>query len=707
MLARGNWLGFVVLGALVLLPACGGGGGPAAGNQIGWSIAAVEVLTQPMNQFSPFGSTAGGDEVRIVGIGFEPAMTVYFGSTPAALTNVASPTEIRAFPSAMPPGTVDVSVRNSLGDAATLQDAITFYVPPAVASLVSIDGPTAGETRAPIAGGNTLEITGSNFVGTETSRIDGLFAPSIVQSPTIMHVTVPPRPGPGAVNVDVISEQGIVTTMLGALTYTQEFSLDPATDALSLQLAQHLYSRAAFGASPAVLQQAVNDGLGVTVGNLLTFVADPVVEQAALDLYDPNFPPSGSISTRTNRRWWVYLILNNPNPLQEKLAWFFHDHFATSQSGMSGRSIWFLWEQIELLRANSLGSWRDLLSEVARNQAMLVWLDGIVSTGSNPNENWAREFWELFTLGVDDGSGARYTQGEIVEASRAFTGYRRRTAPGEEYHEIIYELGRHDAGSKTIFGQAGMWGYDDNPDETRDTGNGTYPSGGMVDLTLGERPIYASEFICKKLLEYFVYENPHPQIVGDLALVLRSNNWELEPVMRTLLQSKALFSGRALAGQVKDPVSFVFSFLRTTEIDLSINRVDANHLAPLEQIPMQPPDVNGWVSGTAWLGSQAMLLRINFLQDAIDELETVADIQALLPPVGQRTPANMVDNIATLLGVQLSGSARTSLITYVTSELQGDTIVNVGFDPTDDDELLKKTRGLLWMTAQYWEGHQQ
>ena len=88
------------------------------------------------------------------------------------------------------------------------------------------------------------------------------------------------------------------------------------------------------------------------------------------------------------------------------------------------------------------------------------------------------------------------------------------------------------------------------------------------------------------------------------------------------------------------------------------------------------------------------------------EQSVMADIEALLPPVGQRTPANMVDTIATLLGVQLSGVERNSLITYVSSELQGDTIVNVGFDPTDDDELLMKTRGLLWMTAQYWEGHQ-
>ena len=158
---------------------------------------------------------------------------------------------------------MDVSVRDAAGDAATLPDAITFYVPPAVASLVATDGPTAGETRAPIAGGTTLEITGA-------------------QSATIMHVTAPPRPGPAVVNVDVVSEQGIVTTMLGALTYTQEFSLDPAGDVLSLQLAQHLYSRAAFGASPAVLQQAVNDGLSTTVANLLNVVPDAAVEQAAL-----------------------------------------------------------------------------------------------------------------------------------------------------------------------------------------------------------------------------------------------------------------------------------------------------------------------------------------------------------------------------------------------------------------------------------------
>ncbi|MFQ5844519.1 MAG: DUF1800 family protein, partial [Planctomycetota bacterium] len=432
----------------------------------------------------------------------------------------------------------------------------------------------------------------------------------------------------------------------------------------------------------------------------MTITPDPNVEAAAMLQYGT--VPPGSVRTRENRRWWIHLLLNNPNPLQERMAWFFHDHFATSQATFRELSRYFLHDQIQLFRRSALGNWRDLVVEVSKDKAMLVWLDGIRSTANGPNENFAREVWELFTLGVDNG----YTQADIVQASRAFTGFERitvRDAAGAPlYDDVVYRQNRHDAAPKTILGATGSFGYDDNlANDPRDT------DGGVIDLTLRQLPVEASTFICRKLAAYFLYPDPHDVVVDELARILRDNNWELQPVLEAILRSKALFSLAARKSQVKDPVSYVVGFLRTAEIDMLPSRVD-NVLITLEQVPMQPPDVNGWPTGGAWLGSQAMLIRINFLQQAISQLDDVAGIQHLLPAPARRTPDGMVDHIANgVLGVDLTTNARDQAVLYVHTELQGNTIVDVGFDPNNDPQLLQKTRGLLWQLGQYWDAHQQ
>ena len=173
-----------------------------------------------------------------------------------------------------------------------------------------------------------------------------------------------------------------------------------------------------------------------------------------------------------------------------------------------------------------------------------------------------------------------------------------------------------------------------------------------------------------------------------------------------------MFSLRAVKGKVSSPVEYVVGFLRTTAIDLNANPGTnaANIRLRLErmgQVVLDPPDVNGWPDGTAWIGAQAMIERNNFLNFSVEQLRDFeSDIEVLLPPPGERGPTELVTHLSGLLGVQLTGNGRGRCIDYVESQMSGGTIVPFDFDPTNEEHLKMKTRGLLWMIAQYHDGHQ-
>ncbi|MHC4410905.1 MAG: DUF1800 family protein, partial [Planctomycetota bacterium] len=409
----------------------------------------------------------------------------------------------------------------------------------------------------------------------------------------------------------------------------------------------------------------------------------------------------------------------------------------------SGDAQFYFYYHVNLLRRFSLSTadntgdgkaglgynWRDMLVEIGKDRAMLEWLDGRRSSRFNPNENYARELWELFSLGEGNG----YTEEDIQEAAKALTGFQwfrseiTDTTPNNLFTdrrlEMRYRLNLHDAGDKTIFGVTGKFGYDDVGGLFWDEAGANYDTtittdsrdtdGGIVDLTLRERPNLAATFICRKLAAFFLYENPHDIVVNELAADLRRFNWNLKPVIRKILVSKAMFSSRANKGQVRTPVEFVFEFMRTADVDLhptsdATNTIRVvNELASMGQMPLQPPDVAGWPTGTAWLSSQGMVERTNFITFAIEYLDDFAtQIEPLIPPVGQRSPTQLVDHIATVLDVQLSGNARSKAIAYVTTQESNGQTVAFAYDQTNAEHVKMKTRGLLFLIAQYHDGHQ-
>ena len=246
-----------------------------------------------------------------------------------------------------------------------------------------------------------------------------------------------------AVDVAIANPEGLASTLNRGLLYTQEFSLDRETRALSESRARHLYRRAAFGATQAEIDVAVFNGLAATVGNLVNYTNNAAVEQQAIAAYGANVPPATGIGTTVNKHYWLHMMAKNPNGFQERFAYFLHNHFAIAEIGFSGDFRWTLHPYVNLMRRFSLATnqtldngeiglgfnWREICIEMGKNQAMLDWLDGRVSRVGAPNENYARELWELFMLG----EGRGYTEDDIKDAARAFTGFRWMRSPDRQH----------------------------------------------------------------------------------------------------------------------------------------------------------------------------------------------------------------------------------------------------------------------------------
>ncbi|MHC4342162.1 MAG: DUF1800 domain-containing protein, partial [Planctomycetota bacterium] len=534
-----------------------------------------------------------------------------------------------------------------------------------------------------------------------------------------VHFLVSSHPVDADLDVTVRNPGGLKATLTAALFIDQSASTRTQPGGLSDAQLRHLLRRAAFGVSPARFARDRSISFSQVVDSLLRVTQDASlteVERFALDLYGDNKPPSTEISTRTNEEWWLYILRNSPHPLQEKLAFFLHDHFATGQSNFSSDERWWMHEQIKLFRRFAMPrnqggmdyDWEELCVQVCKDRAMLDWLDGENSRKGKPNENFARELWELFMLG----EGRGYTQEDIVEASRALTGFDDFDVEvGDEviYETHVYYRDRHDETEKTIFGVTGHFGYDSvSPYHEGGTHVETDVrdlDGGVVALTLRERPYEASTFICGKLAAYFLYEEPPIELVEDLADTLRSSGWNMRPVLQKILRSKAMFSRKARKDKIKNPVEFVFEFLRSADVDFPVNRI-RGALGSLNQSVMNPPDVNGWPTGNAWMGGQAMLERINFLKDVVETLDDVpTQIHPLIPSAGRRSPGELLDHLQALLNVELSDVARAKLTEYVTTTIENDQVVPFAYDPTNDQHLRMKTRGLLYLLAQYHDGH--
>jgi len=292
------------------------------------------------------------------------------------------------------------------------------------------------------------------------------------------------------------------------------------------------------------------------------------------------------------RAWWALRMTHTTRTVRSRMALLWHDHFATSNAKV--RSPRLMLQQLRVFERHALGRFGDLLLAVARDPAMIVWLDGNENVNGRPNENFARELFELFALGL----GA-YTERDIKEAARAFTGWHQRNG------RFRFARHLHDEGVKKVFGRTGPLDGDD-----------------VVRLTL-EQPACA-RFVARRLIEEFVCPQPPEELVAPLAERLRRTDYDLDDAVRTLLTSEAMFDPRWRSSRIKSPVEFAVGVVRSLEISVGGQQL-ADTISQMGQRLFEPPSVKGWDGHRAWLNTATMLVRLGAVQRATDAERFDAD----------------------------------------------------------------------------------
>jgi uncharacterized protein (DUF1800 family) len=360
-----------------------------------------------------------------------------------------------------------------------------------------------------------------------------------------------------------------------------------ANDPWDLLKVAHLHRRAGFEATRAELERDIQDGPAISVDRLLQPRPMGEDEKQVLDSLR-----QGVLDARDAARlkaWWLYRILYDPDPLREKLTLFWHGHFATSNRKVD--SVPRMLAQNETLRRHALGPFADLLAAMVGDAAMLVWLDGADSKKEKPNENFGREFLELFTVGV-----GHYTEPDIRAAARAFTGW------AIEKDQGVYREAAHDGGTRTFLKQTGAWQAAD-----------------IIRITL-EQPACA-EFLCRKLYRFLVNEaeEPSADLLEPLAAALRRHHHDIAHVVGVILRSRHFYAEANRRQRVKGPVELSAGLLRALEVPRPDVRLLALALACERQGQdlFHPPNVKGWDGGRTWLDSAAVLARGNWCNDVI------------------------------------------------------------------------------------------
>ena len=284
--------------------------------------------------------------------------------------------------------------------------------------------------------------------------------------------------------------------------------------------------------------------------------------------------------------WWANRMLVTKRPLEEKMTLFWHGHFATGDEKVQDYRK--MLKQNELLRAKATGNFRDLLISVSQDPAMLASLDAGMNVKGAPNENFAREIMELFTMGVGN-----YTEKDIREAARAFTGW--------NYQGLMYVVNseQHDDGIKTVLGSSG------NFDGVQ-----------VIDIILAKR--VTSEYIAAKLYRYFVREEVSPTMRVKLGKLLRDNQYEIAPFLETVFESRDFYSDASVGTRIKSPVELAISTFRKLGLVEVPGIPDFNALTEsMGQKLLNPPNVAGWTSGKSWITPGLLLVRGNFVYDTV------------------------------------------------------------------------------------------
>jgi Protein of unknown function (DUF1800) len=403
----------------------------------------------------------------------------------------------------------------------------------------------------------------------------------------------------------------------------------------------HLLRRAGFGPAPGEIDQRLAEGYEATVQQLVESGA--VAEGlGALDQQIGGLLDFGDIGDV--RTWWVYRMIHSRRPLVEKMAFFWHGHFATAVSKVG--SPWFMYLQNQLFRERGLGQFEDLLLRASRDPAMLAYLDGSANKKAHPNENYAREVMELFTFGL-----GHYDEKDVQEAARAFTGWQLRD------DAFFFNAAEHDDGPKTFLGQTGTF------------------DGSDIVRILAQHPATAERLV-RKLWTFFAYEDPEPKVLAPLLARWKETRGNLREVVRALFLSPAFSSEQAFRARIKSPAEFVIGAVRALGGTIAPRAV-VGLMARMGQDLFNPPSVKGWDGGMAWISTSNLFERFNFAAsittargpEGTSHLSPEAICGGLLPTSSQQL---LEMALAHLLDGRASAASRAALLGYLdTPDPQG------------------------------------
>ena len=346
----------------------------------------------------------------------------------------------------------------------------------------------------------------------------------------------------------------------------------------------HLLRRAGFGGTASQIATLAAQDWATTVEQLLDFSAAPAdVAPAFLTSDIGDWEKEFQLQA-----WWLDRMATTTTPLQEKLTLFWHGHFATANDKVDHAPL--MYQQNALFRANASGNFRDLVQEMSLQPAMLLWLDNAGNTKHQPNENFARELMELFTLGVGN-----YTQSDVVASARAWTGHNTLDSDDTQYN---FYTQRHDNGLKTFMGVTQNW---DGPD--------------IINFILRDDPTHkaiAARFIATKMWTFFAYANPDDGIVTACANAFLASDLSVAELVRSIFNHPAFLSPTAREGLVRSPVEWVVACMRGT----GLAGADANPQWWMEDMGQQlfePPNVSGWRPNDYWLTTSRLWARANWV----------------------------------------------------------------------------------------------
>ncbi|WP_088831133.1 DUF1800 domain-containing protein [Paenibacillus tyrfis] len=353
--------------------------------------------------------------------------------------------------------------------------------------------------------------------------------------------------------------------------------------------AAHLLSRATFFPGRQEVNAAVQLGKDETVRRLVagesltgrTFSPEPIERITA----DGKALDQEQIADQ--QTYWLYRMIYTQAPLIEKMTLFWHGHFTTSYQKV--REMPLIVRQNGLLRSHALGSFRDLVREIGKDPAMIVYLDTNNSRKGKPNENYAREAMELFTLGIGN-----YTEEDVKEAARALTGW----SYDKKTDQVSFNAKQHDDGTKTVLGHTGPLDAD-----------------GFVEVLFEQQAL--PRWVARKLLTWFAAAEPSDEWVNGVAAVF-AKSFHIGDTLRSLFLSDAFYAPELRGSLVKSPVEYVAGIAKALE--LPVARGYAQALRKMGQELYLPPNVAGWRGGTAWLTTANLLARCQFAESAVKRL---------------------------------------------------------------------------------------